>query len=418
VPFWLHDEAGFTLIESIAASGILLIVSVAILATILATANWYAASKARTQATMVATQVLAMVQSRSYTDIKISSGGVWPASIPATMTMDTPEGSFAVETSITDSTDPATALVMRRIEVSVASATRQMTPISMVAYASGTDSNGNASVPSVPVRVVCVPGADVNNPTVSDSNPDPSYNHKGTPVQLRSISDLNVVAYTALTDENNIANFPAVAMGQYWLTVDPGYPVVHAIYFPVRIYPTAGGSSTSPILPVNEYNIAVSKPNASQAYQATLRIGAYRQSGWRFNGMVNGVWQFTTSTPYQPMEGLTVYAQPVLNTMDPQYFGGGTLTRYPDNTSMVYSAVVNGYGVACINIPWTLNPLEGQYWKVWATTTSRPASNPYSFSTSLPGGWTTVVSEPEKPLSGINTDIPQFQYVTGTATKK
>jgi hypothetical protein len=329
------------------------------------------------------------------------------------MTTDTAYGSFSIDTSITPAVDAATQLAMTRIEVMVSSLGRAMTPVSLVSYVSNTAASGGTPTFHVPVRVVCVPGTVINNPTVYDANPDSSYNHQGTPVQLRDIDNLSQVAYTAMTDGNNVATFPAVAVGQYWLTSDPTYPVVHAIYFPVRISPAAGGTSTNPILSVNEYNLAVTKPNSTQAFQATLRVGAYRTGGWYFDDPIDGVLQFSTTTPYQPAAGLVVHAQPQLNTMDPGYYGHGSLSRYPDNTNMIYSGTVNGYGVACINIPWTLDPLEGQYWKVWATTTARPAGNPYSLFTSIPGGWTSVVNEPEKPASGQTTDIPQFQFVTG-----
>jgi len=267
------------------------------------------------------------------------------------------------------------------------------------------------------VKVVCVPGTDISNSTVYDANPDAAYNSAGTPVELRNIADLSLVEYTSLTDANNVAYFPNVAVGQYWLTSDPTYPVVHSVFFPVRITPAAGGTSNNPVLSLNEYNLGVTQPNITSAYQATLRIGAYRGAGWYFSGVVNGVHQFTATTPYAPVAGMVIHAQPQLNTMDPGYFGSGALSRYPDNTNMVYTGTVNGYGVAVINVPWTLDPLEGQYWKVWATSTTRPAANPYNLYTSIPGDWTDVVSQPEKPLTYMNTDIPQFQYVTGEPTQ-
>jgi hypothetical protein len=332
------------------------------------------------------------------------------------METDTSAGRFSVETTIVPATDPTTQLAMTRIEVGVRSLDRTVAPISLVAYASNTAASGETKV-YVPVKVVCVPGTDISNSTVFDANPDSSYNNAGTPVQLRNIDNMELVDYTALTDSNNVAYFPSVAVGQYWLTSDPSYPAVHAIFFPVRISPAAGGTSNNPVLSLNEYNLGVTQPNASSAYQATLRVGAYRSVGWYFSGVVGGVHQFSAPTPYQPVTGLVIHAQPQLNTMDPGYFGSGALSRYPDNTNMIYSAPVLGWGVAAIPVPYTLDPLEGQYWKVWATTTTRPATNPYLLFTSIPGDWTDRVDQPEKPLTYQNTDIPQFQYVTGDPTQ-
>jgi type II secretory pathway pseudopilin PulG len=410
-------DGGFTLIESLLAAAILLVVSAAIITVLVATATWYASARTQAQATSVAHEVMALIQARAYTEIQVSAAGVWPSSIPAQMETETPAGRFAIETTIAPATDPTTQLAMTRIEVAVTSLDRTMTPISLIAFASNTAASGADRKVYVPVKVVCVPGSNISNSTVLDANPDASYNNAGTPVQLRNIDNMDEVAYTALTDASNVAFFPAVAVGQYWLTSEPSYPVVHAMFFPIRISPAAGGTSNNPVLSLNEYNLGVTQPNASSAYQATLRVGAYRSVGWYFGGIVGGVHPFSAPTPYQPVTGLVVHAQPMLNTMDPGYFGSGALSRYPDNTNMVYSATVNGFGVAVINIPWTLDPLEGQYWKVWATTTTRSTTNPYTLFTSIPGDWTNVVNQPERPSTAQNQDIPQFQYVTGDPTQ-
>ena len=405
-------DGGFTIIESLIASAILLLVSASILTMLVATATWYGTARAQAQANELAQATMATIKARPYADMKVSDDGVWPISIPTSRTVGTPVGRFSIATTITSilatvtpTNRVSTPVTLAMIQLSVTSLDRSIGPVTLTDYASD---SGNSATSMTSVRVVCVPGDNINSSTVYDASPDAAYNNAGTPVELLSVDDMNVAKYTALTDANNVAYFPSVQVGQYWLTSDYTYPVVHPVFFPIRISPAAGGSAANPVSSVNEYNLAVTRPNSTAGNQAVLRIGAYRGSGWYYSTIGGNQW-FTATTPYQPAGGLTIHAQPILNeNIDPGYFGSPGQSRYPD-TAMDFTGVVNGFGVAVINIPYTLDPRERQYWKVRATTSTRS----YELTTTIGGSWTTDSSQPDQPSPKQNAGIPQFQYMTG-----
>jgi Tfp pilus assembly protein PilV len=398
-------DGGFTLIEAIVASVILLIAGTAVITALIATGTWYSSANTRAQATSLAAQQLAWVRSRSYDQIAVGVGDIYE-----TTTTVTSIGSFSVETSITSVVDTATQIPMKRILVSVSTLT-MASPVSLVGYATETTSSPDQQS-YVPVTVGCVPEVEVNftNPTAKkDNNDTSSFDNTGTPVQLRDINNLDQVDYSALTNGNNVAAFPAVQVGQYWMTVDTAYPVVHAYRFPQRVIVTPDS--------LNTFYLGVTQPDSSGANQAYLRVGAYTAGGSYFDGSGNLV----APIPYAPVEGLTIYAQPQFNESYPGY---PSLPLFPSNANMIYSGVVNSYGVAVIKIPWTLDPSDaasaGQVWKVWARTSSRS----WTGTTNASGRWISfaqqgndnwsLLTKPEQPASGSNADIPQFTYVTGT----
>jgi Tfp pilus assembly protein PilV len=399
-------DGGFTLVEAIVASVILLVAGTAVITALLSTGNWYASANTRAQATSLASQQLAWVRSRAYPDIAVGVGDIYE-----TTTAVTPIGSFSVETSITSVVDTATQIPMKRILVSV-SASTMASPVSLVGYATETTSSPS-QVSYVPVTVNCVPEVEVNftNPTAKKDNSDTSsFDNTGTPVQLRDINNVDQVDYRAWTNGNNVAVFPAVPVGQYWMTVDPTYGIVHAYRFPQRVIVTPDS--------LNTFYLGVTQPDPSGNTWGYLRIGAYTGGGSYFDSSSNLV----APAPFDPVAGLTVYAQPQFSESYPGY---PNLSLFPPNTNMIYHAVVNSpYGVAVIPVPWTLDPNDaasaGQVWKVWATTSTRT----WSGTTNASGEWISfaqqgndnwsLLTKPEQPASGLNADIPQFTYVTGT----
>lgn len=376
-------DDGYTLIESMAAAAILVLVAAGVITALIATAGWFAAANTRAAATAVASQEMAWIRSRGYANIAVGS------SIPASKSVDAPGGHFSVETSIASVVDTDTQLPMKRITVTV-STLGMTTPVFMVNYASE-NTGSPEQVYYVPVTVNCI-----------EAN---SLNRAGTPVQLRDINNLDAVSYTALTGDDNVAHFPAVKEGQYWLTVDPTYPVVHAYTFPERVAPTRNS--------LNSWNLSVTAPDMSGANQAYLRVGAFRAGGWYFDGI-----GFKPPTSLEPVEGLVVFASPQLNSAGP---GATGLSQYPTAT-LTYSGVVNAYGIACIKIPWTLSTrsVDNQSWHVWSSTSTQSLSLQTNFSGMFIAGnkWTALEQKPEDPSTVDANDrttdhIPQFRYVTG-----
>jgi Tfp pilus assembly protein PilV len=158
-------DGGFTLVEAIVASVILLVAGTAVITALLSTGNWYASANARAQATSLASQQLAAVRSRSYTDIEVGpsiletrdSLYVGP-SVPATQSIETSIGTFTVATSITSTADATTQIPMKYIEVSV-SALSMASPVSVWGYATEATSSPDQQF-YVPVTVNCVAESD------------------------------------------------------------------------------------------------------------------------------------------------------------------------------------------------------------------------------------------------------------------
>ena len=378
-------DDGYTLIESMAAAAILMVVAAGVITALIATAGWFASANTRAAATAVAAQEMAWIRSRGYADI-----------IPSSKTVDAPGGHFSVETSIASVLDTDTQLPMKRISVAV-STLGMTSPVFMVNYA--IENTGSPETVYTPyVDVYCKPNSQYVAGTLA-----------GTPVQLRNINDINQISYTALTGyqgDPSRAHFDAVREGQYWLTVDPTYPVVHAYTFPQRVIPTRNSR--------NEWDLTVTAPDLSGANQAYLRVGAFRAGGWYFDSI-----GFKPPTTLEPVEGLVITAYPQLHSSG--------LSQFPTQKQLnsTYSGVVNAYGIACIKIPWTLSAraVDNQSWLVTASTSTGKLSLETNFTGMFIAGdkWTTLEQKPEDPSTVDANDrttdhIPQFRYVTGTPT--
>jgi len=395
-------DGGFTLIESLTASAILLVIAIGVITTLVTTGSWYAQARLRTEANAVANQVMAVILSRNYSDIHYAEAGqAWPTGIPVSMPWSSSYGEFTVETSMTPAVDPATGLDMKKIIVTAIPNGQGLDPdVSVVRYASGWQQmSSNVSEFLVPVRVQL-------------TGLDASVNPKGVRVQLLDVNTMAELRY-AVTDSNGVATFSNVVEGQYFLTADPRFGTnVRPVYFPTRIFPTHGGSANNPIMSVNTYNLAAKYSETG----AVLRVGAFRGAGFR-NPVLNadGVTFSWTGpeTPYKPAEGLTVFARPVLNTSSgSRIVGAGA--RYPDESKMVYSAPVNAYGVAVIPIPWTTDSSEGQYWQVWYTlrgSDGQPQRVMRTSKASGPSSWETFIDRPDLTGKsyGSYSDVPQWE---------
>jgi prepilin-type N-terminal cleavage/methylation domain-containing protein len=393
------DDGGFTLIESLAASAILLVIAVGVITTLITTGGWYAKARLRTQAFTVANQVMATVLSRNYADIHYGdSGETWPGAIfPEMSWPSTGTAQFNVQTSWETTTDPKTGLEMKKIEVSAIPVAQSLDPtVTIIRYASGWQQTGSlAEKYLVTVAVRLVP----YNFEVPEGQ-----TLKGARVQLLDVNDLHE-AYYATTDDTNVATFHNVLEGEYFLTSDPRFGTdLRPVYFPKRITPTHGGSGANVVLTVNSYDLSVTKSSTG----ALLKVGAYKTEGWT---VVDDQAQ-PPEVPYKFPTGLVIYASPVLNagTGTTGYYGmSGNL--YPDETKLAgvpYSATVNAYGVAAVPIPWITNSLEGQYWKVWCRTKdSENRVTIHAFTTlasSKSGGWDNRVQRPE----GAFDPTPEF----------
>jgi prepilin-type N-terminal cleavage/methylation domain-containing protein len=399
-------DGGFTLIESLTASVILLVVSVGVITTLITTAGWYAKARLRTEAYSVANQVMSTILSRNYSEMKLDGGESYPTGIPSSMSWPrSGDARFTVATSMETTTDGETGLEMKRIEVSAIPVAQSLDPtVTVVRFASGWQKTDSATQKfAVTVKVQITPYQPTDEPLgagavvwliAGDSRTFDVQANKVTP------------AYSVATDSSGVATFHNVIEGQYYLTVDPrSGPGIFPVYFPQRISPTHGGSANSPIMPVNTYSIVVTKNANGDSKGAVLRVGAYETEGWT---VVDGKPQ-PPEVPYKVVEGLVVYASPVLNTNSDAagLYGLGSEPLYPDEGALpVYSAVVdNGYGVASIPIPWTIDPIAGQYWKVWCTT--KDANGHvivHRLTTTASGGWDQRRDRPEGAYNAVSAD--------------
>lgn len=398
------DDAGFTLVESLAAAGILLVVAGGVITTLIATSNWYANARMRTQAYSVANQVMSNILARNYSDIHFAGAGeTWPTGIPEHMDWPrTGTKQFTVYTSMETTTDPKTALEMKKISVSAIPAGQSLTPtVTVVRFASGWQQMASSTqrfYVTVKVRLV----------------PHLASDHVGQGARVQLLDpDTLAEAYFATTDKDGVATFYNVLEGQYYLTSDPRFGTnIRPVYFPQRISPTHGGSANNPIMPVNTYDLRVTNSNAG----AVLRVGAYRSEGWT---VVGGLPQ-PPDIPYRIVPGLTVYAVPVLNGSSGTsgYYGMGEAPLYPLESKLgVYSATVNAYGVAAIPIPWTLD--TGQQWRVWCRTIDGSgAVTEHTLVTSASGGWDNRVQRPDGAFNNpaIYGNIPQFARLGDTVS--
>ena len=396
-------EGGFTLIESLTASAILLVIAVAVVTTLITTGGWYAKARTRTEASTIANQVMSLILARNYSDIHYAENNEpWPNGIQESMPWDSTFGEFTVETSMTPTNDPATGLPMLQVIVTAYPKDQPLDPaVAVIRYASGwQDTKAAITEKMVHVRVQLR----VVSPTPGKSIADGGGTLAGVRVQLLDANTLEEGGRWALTDAAGVADFGEVAEAKdgYFLTSDPRFgSAIRPLYFPERKYPTRGGSATANVV---TYQLDV----VHSATAAVLRVGAFRN-----DGIVKQGSDFVSTTPYQPVYGLTVYATPSLNTAGMSTGTLGSGSRYPDASILpqggVYSGTVNAYGIAVIQIPWTLAG-AGQSWTVWCYTKAN-ASAPsvkhvltdYAF-----GSWAEAINQPDLPADGDYTKVPMW----------
>jgi prepilin-type N-terminal cleavage/methylation domain-containing protein len=412
-----HD-GGFTLIESLTAATILLIIAVAVITTLVTTGGWYAKARMRTEANAIANEVMAKILSRNAGEIHYAdSGKSWAdGGIQPLMPWDSAYGPFAVETSLTPTVDPSTGTSMTQVVVTAYPQGSPLDPpVSVIRYASGWQNVATANkVFKIPVEVQIIV-------TDNQTSGGDSGSLRGVRVQLLDSMTLAESRY-AVTDDAGVARFADVAEGQYFLTCDPRFGTdIRPRNFPVRIYPTHGGAANNPILATMKYNLMVVRRNR----KATLRVGAFQTAGFTNpQAQGNGTFQWTSPpTPYKPVEGLVIYARPNLNNgAGAGTFGTGA--TYPDEKQLLthmsgkdyYSGTVNAYGVANIEIDWTTDHDAGQTWTVWCTTV--PASNGvptlHQMTTDVTGSWSNELWNIDLPSDGRLDNAPQWDML-GTA---
>lgn len=418
-------DGGFTLIESLTAAAILLVIAIAIVTTLIATGGWYSKARARTESVAVANKVMTLILARNYSDIRrpVSGEAGWESTIPTTFPLltDTPYGEFTIETSLTPTTDPTTLLPMTQIVVTAYPTGQPLDPaVSVTRFANGWQQQGSASTEFfVPLEVRLT----LNSPAPGRSDTPVNPNLTGVRVQLLDVNDLHEVRYalTALQSDGSIvAKFDKVKEGQYYLTCDPRFGTnIRPRYFPRRIFPTHGGTVKNPITVVNQETLDV----VYSPRPAVLKVAAYKTGGYSTTTGGTGVKSWMgPKTPYDPLYRLRVYATPSLNTNVPNgAFGFGPdypLTSILPQDSRflagpgVYSGLVNAYGVAVIEVPWTLSSdaTLGQSWTIWYTKTDA-GGNVTKMSPRTdyePGTWTEDITAPDLPGSVDLSLIPQW----------
>lgn len=403
-------DGGFTLIESLTAAAILLVIAVAIVTTLIATGGWYASARIRTEASAVANEVMSLILSRNYADIHYAeSNQPWPAGIQRTMPWSTNGyGDFTVETSMTPTIDPATGIDMMQIVVTAYPVDRPLTPeVAVIRFASGWQQQAASTKEfEVPVRV------ELHGTPMGDG-----LNLRGVRVQLLNVDSLAETRY-AVTDANGVADFGLVKEGQYFLTSDPRFGTdIRPKFFPNRVFPTHAGTANNPIQAKVTYPLEVVRSNVP----AVLKVGVYKTKGFTnpqetSPGSKEWGWD-QPERPYKPVYGLTVYAQPTLNAVGSGTGTYGYGTKYPETSILpnagVYAGTVNAYGVATIEVPWTLET-SSQYWTVWCTV--KDASNrttKLTITDVWPADWTSIISQPDgtDPKYGDYSKIPQWQHL-------
>ena len=388
-----RDDRGFTILESLTAAAILLVVAAGVMTVLITAAGWYSKATVRTMASTVANKTMSVILSRNSSELHFADGNEeWPEGIPYSRPETTTIGVFSVDTSMAPAIDPATQVLMTRVTVTVNPEGRELDPpVQVVRFASGWQQAAATTQGFyVTVKVVLVPEDDSVFPDGSDRS--------GARVQLLDATDLTEAYYTT-TDAGGVAIFQKVLEGQYYLTSDPRFGTeIRPVHFPMRISPTHGGAVNNPIAVVNgPYPLQVTRSSSS----AMLRVGAYKTEGWT---VINESPQ-NPEVPYRLVmassgDPLEIYARPVLNAgavADSGFYGMGDATLYPQESRLpTYHASVNAYGVAPILIPYTTDGNEGQYWQLWCRTKDAAGRvTVHTMTTSRPGGWESRVQRPE-----------------------
>jgi len=400
-------DAGFTLIESLTAATILLLVAAAVITVLIATSGWYAKARMRTEATAVANNVMSLILARNYSDIRRPVGAeTWPAAIPEVRDWASAVGTFSVETSLVSQVDTATGLPMIKVIVTASPLGQVLDPpVSIVRYASGwqeKDQAGRESKVTVEVQI----RTDKVNLAQS-----------GVRVQLLDSSTM-VESHYAVTDGTGVAHFENINEGDYFLTSDPRFGTdIRPLHFPERVYPTHLGSKSQAEVPIVKYSLEV----ARHTTPAMLSVGAFVTAGFNNpqSSVGNVIWDI--EKPYRPVTSLPdaygkvtklmIYARPVLNVTGTATGIVGSGSTYPDESRLgPYSAEINDYGVAHIEVPWTIDPSIGQYWEVWCTTRDRTTGveTKHPLTDYASGGWGVAVNMIDLLDQTDRPRLPQF----------
>ena len=410
-------DGGFTLIESLTAATILLVIAVAVITTLVTTGGWYAKARMRTEANAIAIEVMAKILSRNPGEIHYDETKSWDdGGIQKLMPWASAYGEFAVETSLTATVDPSTGTTMTQVIVTAYPQAGPLDPpVSIIRYASGWQNNATQNRAfKVPVEVQIIV-------TDNEMSGGDTGSLRGVRVKLLDTTTLTEARY-AVTNDAGIAKFADVEEGQYFLTCDPRFGTdIRPRNFPVRVYPTHGGAANNPILATMKYNLQVVRRNR----KATLRVGAFRGAGFTNpQNRGDGTFDWTSPpTPHRPVDDLVIYARPNLNSDEA---GPGTLgygTTYPDGKKLLtarngkdyYAGTVNAYGVANIEIDWTVEPEQGQSWTIWCYTGTLGNPVPHEMTVDVPGSWSNLIWNIDLPSDGQLSDAPQWDML-GNAT--
>lgn len=408
-------DGGFTLIESLTAATILLIIAVAVITTLVTTAGWYSKARMRTEANAVANEIMTNIMSRNASDIQRPKleGQTWPEYIPERMDdWSTPAGMFTIETSLSPWASSSIDVTMTQVIVTAYPKGQPLDPaVTIIRYASGWQDksaprkDGYAHVTVTVDMADKTPGRDYAAGATNDKS-----DLSGARVQLLAAVDstssalkMGNEAYFAVTGSDGVADFGMIRTGKYFVTCDPRFGSdIRPEHFPMLIYPTGGGSAGAAADDVLSYHLAVVESGS----KAILRVGAFLNAGYT---KISAYEWKSPQSPYQ-LSNVYVCAQPLLNT--------GTKSRtlgyesvYPDESSLVYKAKVNAFGIAPISVGWTIDADEGQKWTVWVEDADgNVIADPKDDIAQ--GSWTTDLTVPDLLTDYDYGTLPQFQRVT------
>jgi prepilin-type N-terminal cleavage/methylation domain-containing protein len=382
-------DGGFTLIESLTAAAILLVVAVAVITALVASAGWYSDARLRTESASVANYVMAQTLARNSSELTITPGASFPDKILASMPYASTTGTFTVLTSMVPTTTGGVDTT--RVTVVAYPVNDPIDPTthygihaaSVVRDASGwQDDPTNTLVQEVPVTVDIL----VDNPTPGSESwtgQSGSVSFNGVRVQLLGADPTDAATYFkevyyAVTDGFGTASFSAVHEGPYFVTCDPRFgPDLRPRYFPSKQNIAQGADNHVSLHVVRSVNTAV------------LRIGAFKGSGFTWSSP-----SLYYPNPLNPATGRRISVRPNLP-------GGGS---YPDPgaAGLTYVGTVNAFGVAAIEVDYTLE--SGQTWTATLYNADGVTAGP-SLIDSCPGSWPDLIGSNGRSRYG-EIDVP------------
>jgi type II secretory pathway pseudopilin PulG len=389
-------DGGFTLIESLTAAAILIVIAVAVVTALVATSGWYADARLRTESAAVANEVMTLTLARNSTELTITPGASFPAKILATMQYPSMSGTFTVLTSMVPTT--TAGVETTRVTVVAYPINDPIDPnthmgthaASVVRDASGwQDDPTNKLVQQVPVTVEIQVDADSQGRPPGSKTPGGESNstgYGGVRVQLLGADPANSatyfkeVYYAVSEQDSHSAYFPAVQEGAYFVTCDPRFgPDLRPRFFPTKQNIAQGADNQVKLHVVRSVNTAV------------VRIGAFKGAGFTWSSP-----KLYFPNPLMPATGRRISIRPTLP-------GGG---RYPDPglAGLTYSGTVNAFGVACIDVDYTLDPLDSsQTWTATLYGANGVTPGP-TLIDSCPGSWPDKMEDGRSRYSLI--DVP------------